>query len=165
MRDLIKPKQVTITDLDGETHEFMIGRFPRIRGALILKRLIPTGKDIFSGDDGNFERDLKEVLYYANKISIDGDEFPLITEAAIENHVPDCESCIKLALLVLNHNTNFMSPENQLAIRNRLVQALGLSSTKISTVLADLLSQMAEQLTESSVPRSTRKTRSTSTKR
>jgi hypothetical protein len=165
MRDLIKPKQVTITDLDGEIHDFMIGRFPTIRGALLLKRLIPTGKDIFNGDDGNFLEHLKDVLYYASKINSDGDEIPLLTGAVIDNHVPDSETAIKLALLVLNHNTNFMSPENQLAIRNRIVQALGLSSTKISTVLADLLSQMAEQLTENSQPRSTRKTRSTSTKR
>ena len=153
MRELIKAEQVTVKDLDGNEHNFNVGRFPAIRGALLLKRLIPTGKDIFQGEDGNFERDLKDVLYYANKFLDDGDEVPLITGAMIDNHVPDGETAIKLALLVLNHNTNFMSPENQLAIRNKIMQALGLSSTKISTVFADLLSQMAERLTETSTKR------------
>ena len=106
MPELIKPKDITIKDLDGVERPFIISRLPATVGREILSKY-PVANAPKIGDYGVSSEAMRLMLKYVAIPRDMADPLCLTTQALIDNHVPDGQSLIKLELEMLRYNTDF----------------------------------------------------------
>lgn len=109
----IKPKEVTIKDIDGNEVQYIISRLPAIVGREVLAKysgsMIPaTGKYDVS------EEAMLKLVSYSAKVLEDGTEVALRSKGLVDNHVDSCETLIKLELQILMYNSSVFQNSSQL---------------------------------------------------
>lgn len=106
MPDLIKPQDVTVTDLDGEERTFIISRLPATVGREILSKY-PVANAPKIGDYGVSSEAMRLMMKYVAIPRDMAEPLCLTTQALIDNHVPDGQSLIKLEFEMLRYNCDF----------------------------------------------------------
>ena len=106
MPELIKPKDVTITDLDGVERTFIVSRLPATVGREILSKY-PVANAPKIGDYGVSSDAMRLMMKYVAIPREMAEPLCLTTQALIDNHVPDGQSLIKLEFEMLRYNTDF----------------------------------------------------------
>lgn len=104
--ELIKPKEITIKDLDGQDCTFIISRLPATVGREILAKY-PVANAPKLGDYGVSTEAMKLMMNYVAVPREMGDPLRLKTQALIDNHVPDGQTLIRLEFEMLRYNTDF----------------------------------------------------------
>lgn len=104
--NLIKPKEVTLKDVDGEEHTFIISRLPATVGREILAKY-PVANTPKVGDYGVSSDAMRLMMQYVAKPRDMDEPLCLKTQALIDNHVPDGQTLIKLEFEMLRYNTDF----------------------------------------------------------
>lgn len=106
MADLIKPQQVQIDDIDGETRTYLISRVPATVGRKVLSQYLTANLPKVGSYDVS-EGIMLELLSYTAVTMEDGGELRLKTKALIDNHVPDWETLVRLEKEMMAYNTGF----------------------------------------------------------
>lgn len=106
MPELIKPQDVTVTDLDGEERTFIISRLPATVGREILAKY-PVANAPKLGDYGVSSEAMRLMMKYVAIPREMGEPLCLTTQALIDNHVPDGQTLIKLEFEMLRYNCDF----------------------------------------------------------
>lgn len=106
MADLIKPQTVSVKDVDGGEHSFVISRLPATVGREILAKY-PVSNIPKIGDYGVSTEAMQLMFRYVAIEREDGSHLRLTTQALIDNHVPDGEALIRLELEMLRYNFSF----------------------------------------------------------
>jgi hypothetical protein len=105
-RTLIKPKEITVKDIDGGEHTYLISRFPALKGREIIAKY-PMSNLPKLGQYVQSEAATLELMKFVDVVVEDGTTRPLTTAAMIDNHVPDGETLIKIEFEMLRYNTSF----------------------------------------------------------
>lgn len=113
--NFIKPEIVKVKDLDENEHTFIISRFPAIAGREIIAKY-PVSNIPKLGEYLQSKEAMLMLMKYVAKVTTDdesadpfaeGNHIVLNTTAAIDNHVPDSQTLLKLEFVTLQYNTNF----------------------------------------------------------
>lgn len=106
---MIKPQTVTVTDVDGSPHEYVISRLPATAGLLMIT-MLPSMTLAGSGTANRetITADLRDLLMrHTGKEVVEGNVVMLTTPALIDNHVPDGEALLRLCVEVIRYNSSF----------------------------------------------------------
>lgn len=121
MADLIKPKEITVTDIDGEGKQYIISRLPATVGREILATY-PVANAPKIGDYGKSTEAMRLMMGYV-AVPVDmGEPLRLKTQALIDNHVPDGQTLVKLELEMLKYNTDFFGRGSNQDLVGSLIQ-------------------------------------------
>lgn len=107
MSELLKPKEVKITDIDGEEKTYIISRFPAIASREILQGYLKAAAPSSNTDYSESQRLMKKLMCYVAAVTSEGTEVLLKTEMLINNHVPDFDVLSKLESQALDYNSDF----------------------------------------------------------
>jgi len=107
----IKPKEITIKDMDGNDHTFVISKFPAIDGREIAaKHPFMTGK----ADDYQLTEDVMlKMMGFVAVIDPSGNKLKLSNKTLVNNHVGDWEVLVKLERDILEYNCSFFTTGSQ----------------------------------------------------
>lgn len=103
--DLIKPKEVTVKDVDGGEHTFIISRLPATVGREILAKY-PVSNIPKLGEYQASAEAMRLMLSYV-AVPVESGELRLKSQALIDNHVPDGEALLRLEMHMLQYNCSF----------------------------------------------------------
>ena len=147
---MIEPKTVEIEDQQGKTHTFKIGEMPYLDGGReVCSQYITTAAPLVGKYKENQELAVK-MFRHISKVTEDGGEIKLTTEALINNHIPDFMTGVRLEVAALEHNVGFSAIGLIQEYRQKWVQDLPDVITKILTVLRDSLLQIEPPLSTTS---------------
>lgn len=151
MPDLIKPLDITITDLDGEERTFIISRLPATVGREILAKY-PVANAPKLGDYGVSSEAMRLMMKYVAIPREMGEPLCLTTQALIDNHVPDGQTLIKLEFEMLRYNCDFFGLGSNQDLAGSLIRKYLplITSTLISSLPPSL--QQALQAGQNSKP-------------
>ena len=102
---MIKPKTITVKDIDGQQREFIITRFPATDGMEILYKL-PTAALPKIGDFNTLKEARNDIFKFVY-VNIGEKDMPLSTKALIDNHTGDAETAIKVMKEIIEYNYSF----------------------------------------------------------
>lgn len=103
---MLKPKEITVVDIDGEEKKYIITRFPATAGMEILYKL-PTAGIPKIGDFEVLKETRDDIFKYVYAVT-DGGEIALTTKALIDNHVTDGTTAYKILGAMLSYNFHFL---------------------------------------------------------
>lgn len=104
--ELIKPKEITVKDSDGDEKTFIISKIPAVDAREVLSKY-PTANIPKVGEYRTSEDAMMLMLRYV-AVPIEGREpIKLTSKALINNHVVDGEQLMRLELEMLQYNTSF----------------------------------------------------------
>lgn len=106
MNELIKPKEIEITDMDGGSHKFVISRLPYPVGREVAATY-PVSNMPKVGDYKASEAIMLKLMKYVAKQPEDSDMIRLVNMDLISNHIPDATVGLKLEAAVLAYNFDF----------------------------------------------------------
>lgn len=106
MADLIKPRTVSVKDIDGIEHSFVISRLPATVGREMLAKY-PVANIPKLGDYGISTEAMLMIMRYVGIERDDGSILTFKTQALIDNHVPDGEALIRLEIEMIKYNSSF----------------------------------------------------------
>lgn len=144
MADLIKPKTVTIKDLDGEELTFRIGRFPSTEGREIITQYPVSGMPKLGDYKTNAELS-KKMMQYIEAVPAQGEPIRLTTQALVDNQTHDGETLIRLEWEAMGHNTSFFGAGKTLSFFSGFRENLTPFLTKMLMGLSEALSQAVKQ--------------------
>lgn len=112
MTDLIKPKEVEIKDVDGNTKTFTISRLPAIAAREVLAKY-PVANIPKLGEYQASAESMRLLMSFV-AVKIEGrDDLQKLTSATlINNHVADGEQLLRLEFAMLEYNTSFFGKGN-----------------------------------------------------
>lgn len=139
--ELIKPKSITVKDIDGDEHEYFISRFPATKGREILARY-PISNIPKLGQYVQSKETMLELMQYVDVVLSNGERLRATTQAVIDNHVPDGETLIKIEFEMLRYNTSFFG----------VVGSSGLVDGLVKKYLPLIMQTLTETLAQSSPP-------------
>lgn len=141
--DLIKPKEVTITNGDGEVKTFIISKFPAVESREIFFKTVMSNLPKL-GEYGVSEEIMLKAMHYVAVIKSDGKQERLVTKALVNNHVQDFESLTQLEGELGEYNYRFLRDGKILTFFEQVVQIF---TKKISEILmgSSELSSTAEK--------------------
>ena len=147
---LIKPLDLTITDLDGIERTYRLGRFPAVAGLEIIAK-VPSNVATLSKQLPHLrELVLQMCKYVAVDVPTDDGgthEVVLSTQALIDNHVPDGQTLLRLMFELMRHNTSFFGRADQ-SVLDYLLARLIDSYPKVIQTLTPLLQQLSASDTQ-----------------
>jgi len=133
---MLKPKEVTVKDMDGNERTYTITRIPATYAREIVHQY-PVSALPKLGDYVVNEAMMLKMMAYVHAHTADGKTIALTTRALIDNHVPDWECLAKLELEMVNYNTSFFTSGKSLAFFESLTaKALALTSQILTDSLA-----------------------------
>lgn len=138
---MIKPKEITLTDMDGAQRVYQISRVPATAGREIFTQYATTAAPKIGNYAVNRELMFKMLAYVEAK-QPNGQYIALTSEALIDNHVPDWETLGRLELEMVKYNTDFFHPERISTALNAFGQTL---PQKVLEMLTHLLEQLSTQ--------------------
>ncbi len=134
---LIKPKEISVKDVDGIEKSFIISRLPATVGREILTKYPLSNAPKIGDYEVSKEAMLKMMSYVC--VVIEGDDIALKTQTLIDNHVPDGEALIRLELEMLKYNTSFFGNDgSQGFLPYLLSKVTGSLPSIIKTLMASL---------------------------
>jgi hypothetical protein len=141
---MIKPKEVTVTGIDGETKTFVIHKFPATVGREIVAKYPVSALPKIGDYETNADTMYKMMAYVGislDKASPESLTF-LKTKALVDNHVTDFKMLAELELAILEYNTNFLKSGKA----SKLLGGLKTEVTElISKTLMDSLARYSRQ--------------------
>ncbi len=109
MADLLKPKEITATTLDGETRTYIISRVPAVQAREIMATY-PMSALPKIGDYKVNEQTMLAMMKFVAAQSGDT-QVRLETRVLVDNHVPDWEVLFQIEKAMLSYNTSFFTKE------------------------------------------------------
>jgi len=136
---LLKPKEITIIDLDGVERLFLISRFPATDGMEILVKLPMSAMPKI----GDFEtlKAVRDDIFKFIAVKTELGEIVLSTKALIDNHTNDAETAIKLMKEIIEYNFSFFQNGIVSSSLTRLME-------KIPSVAQSILTRLLEALSK-----------------
>lgn len=117
---LIKPKEITVTDLDGEEHDFKIHRLPATIGREVAYQYMQANMPALGNYEKSAELFQKLMAHVTKKIG--GDWVPLDSPDLIDNHTVDWQMGSQLEDAMIRYNTDFL-PDGKASIFSAICQA------------------------------------------
>ena len=105
--DLIKPKEISIEDIDGDIQKYTISRVPATVGREILANY-PINLAPKVGDYKVNEKMMLKLISYV-AVQLGDKQQKLETKGLIDNHCPDPLTLMRLEMAMLEYNTNFFA--------------------------------------------------------
>lgn len=139
--DLIKPKEIELKDLDGDTIKVTISRLPSTIGREIIAKYPLSGMPKV-GDYGVNEETMLKMLSYVECEKKDGEKIRLQTKALIDSFIPDGVTLFKLEAEMLNYNTGFLDKMGKSNIIDQLKAKIPILAQKI---LMDFLKSLSKK--------------------
>lgn len=136
---LIKPKEISIVDGEGQTRSVIISKFDAVEGLEIQLMFPPSlAMAAIPKVGGDFKIPLELIHKIMNYVAIDikGQQLRLSTPQLINNHLGDWEALLKVIWEVMQYNSSF--------IRN------GTLSDFLTGVVRNTLAKISETFTQSS---------------
>lgn len=134
--DLIKPKEISLTDADGIPRTYIISKFPAVEGREIVAKY-PISALPKLGDYAVSEETMLKLMAYV-AVEAGGKLLPLTTRALVNNHVPDFELLAKIEMAMMEYNCSFFRE--------------GRISNSLQGFVQKLLASISKTLTDSSGP-------------
>lgn len=106
--ELIKPKELTVTDGEGKTRIYTLSKFPAIIGREIVTKY-PTSALPKLGDYAVSEETMLKLMNFVAVDNSTGTPLRLSTRALVDNHVPDWETLAKIELAMMEYNCSFFA--------------------------------------------------------
>lgn len=107
---LLKPKEITVVDGDGISHNVIISRFPAVDG-LEINLMYPTSLAVSAIPKIGDYKISKELMYRIMKyvaVKLNDDNIiELSTPQLIDNHMGDWEALVKTILAIMSYNNSF----------------------------------------------------------
>ena len=140
-----KPKEITLKDMDGEEHKYILSRMPAIPGLEVATKFIPgilNAKDPGQYDivQGAVYTMLEYVFVQTNNIKI-----PLKTRGLIDNHCADGEILGALIREQALYNSSFLAAGRELIYTGGWEKVLDHVVTLIITRYSQLSKGIDEQ--------------------
>ena len=104
---LLRPKEITLTDIDGNDHKYLIGKIPLLAGGreVAAQYVLPTRVE---PEKYEANQKLAEIMYkHTAAILEDGSQIILETKELVSNHIPDPVIATELEREVYEYNTGF----------------------------------------------------------
>lgn len=136
---MIKPKEITVVDIDGDEKKYIITRFPATVGMEILYRLPSSGIPKI-GDFGELKEVRDDIFKYVYAVTENG-EIALTTKALIDNHITDGETAYRIMGSMLSYNYQSVSK----LMSGSLISSM---SEKVLSVARKLLTELSPQSSE-----------------
>ena len=136
--DLLKPKEITLRDIDGENRVYTISRMPFMAGREVGFQYIPSALPKV-GDYKVNEAMMQKMMEHV-AVSINGVLTRLSTKALIDNHIPDLGTGLALEWHMMEYNASFFHK--------------GTISDFFAGVVRTSLARISDILTQSQVPSS-----------
>lgn len=143
---LLKPKEVTVKDVDGIDHTYTISRFPCIAGREIVTQW-PISAMPKVGDYAVNEAIVLKMMAYVGVKPKKGEMILLENQTLVENHVPDYECLMRLEAELMGYNTTFFGKEKLLAF------SAGLGENLKGWIIS-ILTALSERSLQTTKPRS-----------
>ncbi len=134
MADLIKEKQVSITDRDGVEHAYIISRLPATVGREVMAKY-PVSNMPRVGDYEVSEAIMVKLMSYVAAVASTGGQIRLQTKALIDNHVPDAQALARLEAGMIEYNFDFFDKGKASAFLKKFAPML---KQLITSTLMDL---------------------------
>ena len=135
---MIEPKQVTITTQAGDERVYTISKFPAMAGREIITQYPVTAAPKIGDYKANQEMMLKLMAY----VTVEAGDVPMAlgSQSAIDNHVPDWQTLMKLEKEVLEYNCSFF------AQGKLLVFLEGLAAQALPSIIKTLTDSLQQSL-------------------
>ncbi len=133
---MIKPKTITVKDIDGQQREFIITRFPATDGMEILYKL-PTSALPKIGDFDTLKEARNDIFKFVY-VNIGDKDMPLSTKALIDNHTGDAETAIKVMKEIIEYNYSFFQNGILSVFLERVAK-------KIPDIVQEILTRFSQQ--------------------
>lgn len=133
---MIKPKEISIMDIDGDEKTYIITRFPATVGMEILYKLPSSGIPKI-GDFGELKEVRNEIFRYIY-VKTDNGDIALSTKALIDNHITDGETAYKIMGAILSYNYQSLGK----LMSGGLISSM---SEKILNIARRLLTELSPQ--------------------
>jgi hypothetical protein len=134
MADLLKPKEVTVTSLDGDEKVFRIHRLPAVQGREIVANITVSALPKL-GDYAVNEATMLKMMAFVEAKSKDK-WVRLENQTLVDNHVSDWEMLFQLEKAMLSYNTSFFGNGKIYAFFGTISQSL---KALLTSTLTDLL--------------------------
>lgn len=103
--DLLKPKDIIITDIDGVDRIYTVSRLPFMVAREIGFQYIPSALPKV-GDYPVNEGMMQKMMSYV-AVDVNGQKLRLTTPALIDNHIPDLGTGLAIEWHVMEYNASF----------------------------------------------------------
>lgn len=134
---LLEPKQIEINGC-----KFIISKMPCTTAQEVLINL-PQGFIPILSDFSRYKQYIYKMLSYCERVYTDGrGNIALVSEALIDNHVPNFDTLYKLEFECLNYNYDFFKDGRAWTFLN---QGVSLVKSNLSEILTDLLGRLFQQ--------------------
>lgn len=135
MSDLLQPKEVTLTSIDGNTKTYFISKIPAIPAREIITQYPVTAIPKI----GDYKTNEALMLKLMNFVGVEiGEKVQrLSTKELINNHVEDFEVLMKLEGLMIDYNCSFFTKGTGLTFFALIEEKAKVWISKIVTVLQD----------------------------
>lgn len=137
---MIKPKQITLTDMDGQERTFNISRVPAMQGRRIFTQYVTTATPKIGDYNKNEELMLLMMSHVEAKMG-NGEYIPLRTAELVSQHTGDWETLCKLEMEMVKYNTDFFHPE-------KISRALTAFKARLPEQIMSMLSQCLASLSQ-----------------
>lgn len=141
MAELIKPKEITITDMDGGEHNFVISRLP-YPVAREVAAVYPVANMPKVGDYKASEAVMLKLMKHVAKQPEDSDMIRLSNMDLIANHIPDATVGLKLEAQMLAYNFDFFGQGGLSAFLKRF------SETRLPWIIKTLIPLLPPSLAQ-----------------
>lgn len=136
MAELIKPKEVTITDQTGHDHHYRIGQIPYLAGGReVCSQYITTAMPKV-GDYETNESLARKLFSHVEVIAGDHPQ-RLTTDALVNNHIPDFVTGLQLEKEAIEHNLGF-------SIIGRLHESRQAWAAKLPELISTILTTLRD---------------------
>lgn len=144
---LVKPKEITVTDIDGVEKTVILSRFPAVEGREIVSQW-PISALPKIGDYHTNEATMLKMLCYVGVPHPEKADAPptlLTTRALVNAHLNDWEALAKVEKAMLSYNTSFFSNGVASTFFGDLLLNTKAWATSTLTDLLDALLKAAKQ--------------------
>jgi len=155
---LIKPKELIIEDMDGNSITVIMSRFPATIGREIASKY-PMANLPKIGDYKVSDETMEKLMGFVGIPQKDNLQPILLkTRALIDNHIPDAETLIKIEMGMLEYNFTFFRKGAISDFFNEFVQTITGKVIAMLTPSSEQSSAQTQQPSTSSEPSTTSKT-------
>ncbi len=145
MSVLLEPKEITIKTMAGDERTYILSKFPAIAGREIVTQY-PISAVPKLGDYKTNEALMLKIMGFVAAL-VDNSQLRLSTTALVDNHVPDCETLMKIEIHMLDYNTSFFSS-------GRISTLLSGVEGKATAWITKTLTDLSERFFPKAAPRS-----------
>lgn len=129
---LLSPKDLTVNDQDGNPRTYIMSKFPATVGRELVSNYLTSSIPKVGEYTTNAAMMLKLMSYVAVPVK-GGQPLRLVTEALVNNHVPDWETLTSIEIEVMRYNSSFFLHEKISTFFDVIMERLTQKVTEILT--------------------------------